>query len=98
MPPSGGLLGVPGTMAGYLAQAMSSRTELGMAPLSTSPLAALYTYGQLTMNPPELAWNAERASSSVAVDMAGGAAGERARPPTTRAAASPAGESMAGVA
>ena len=50
------------------------------------------------MNTPVSPWNAERASSSPAVDIAGGAAGDRARPPTIWAAASPAGESISGVA
>ena len=50
------------------------------------------------MNMPLSPWNVERASSSPAVDIAGGAALDRARSPTTFAAASPAGEAMAGVA
>ena len=50
------------------------------------------------MNMPESPWKAERASSSPAVDIAGGAAGDLARSPTISAAASPAGELISGVA
>jgi len=50
------------------------------------------------MKPPELLWKAERASSSPAVDIAGGAAADRARSPMIRAASSPAAELIVGVA
>src|SRR4029079_5354845 len=97
IPPSGGLLCSPALTSGYRAQPMSSTTDWSMAPDSTSPLAAPYTYGQLTMNPPSEPWKAERDSSSPAVDIAGGAAEERARSPTIVAASSPAGELISGV-
>src|SRR4051794_23337995 len=86
MPPSGGALGTSALTLGYRAQPMSATTDWAMPPPLTSSFAALYTYGQLTMKPPVGPWNAERASSSVALDIAGGAAGDRARSPMIRAA------------
>src|SRR3954447_14354080 len=98
MPPSGGLLASPARTSGYRAQPMSSTTACVVAPLGISLFAAPYTYGQLTMNAPFWPWNVDRDSSSVIVDMAGGAAGDRARSPTIRAASSPAGDLISGVA
>src|SRR5215470_6249638 len=98
MPPKGGRLASPALTSGYLAQPMSSIRDLSAAPAFTSAWAAVYTYGQLTMNIPVLPWKAERASSSPAVDIAGGAAGDLESPPTISAAASPAGELIAGLA
>src|SRR5262245_7936784 len=98
MPPSGGLLTSPCFISGYRAQPMSLTTAWVVAPAFTSPWAAAYTYGQFTMNMPLSLWKADLASSSPAVDIAGGAAEDRARSPITLAAASPAGEAISGVA
>src|ERR687897_3013342 len=77
---------------------MSSTTDWSSAPWATASLAALYTYGQLTMNDPESLWNVDLDSSSPAVDMSAGAADERPSVPTISAALSPAGDATVGVA
>src|SRR3954471_24908808 len=77
---------------------MSSTTDWSSEPASTSPVAAPYTYGQLTMNDPESPWKSDRASSSPAVDRSFGAADDPASFEITAAASLPPFESSEGVA